>query len=146
MVRSLLVSIAIAGAFALVGCSTPSRTAQRCDVASLELVIANPLPYSGRTFCGQAFAIRPTNSRVTYLTESPSAPLPVDINDDRTTILVATKGSEVLGTVSDAPTAYYVEARIYPQKPCWEAASPDNICVPCVHPVTFHILRAKRAN
>jgi hypothetical protein len=144
--RCLLVSIAGASSFASVGCSTPSQAAQRCDVASLESVIANPLAYSGRTFCGKAFAIRPANSRVTYLIGSPSAPLPRDVNDDRTAILVATKGSQLLGRVPDVPTAYYIEAGIRPQTPCWTDAGPNNTCVPWIHPVSFHIQRAKRAN
>src|SRR5690348_1291735 len=94
--RYLLAVASRARAFAFVGCSTPLRTAQRCDVTSLESVIANPLAYSGRTFCGQAFAMRPINSRVMRLVEGPNVPRPDDVNGDRTAILVATKGSELL--------------------------------------------------
>jgi len=138
----VLLAVAAACAFALGSCSTPSRTERKCDVTTLGPILTDTLAYSDRTFCGQAFAVRQAYSRVTRLLATPND----QISYDETAIVVATKGSQLLGAVTEVPTAYYIEARVEPIKRCWETPSPDNgeTCVPWVRPVIFHILKARK--
>ena len=127
---------------ALMACSTGSQTAHRCDATSLEQVVANPLGYADRTFCGRAFAVRQENALVTRLVATPDSP----IDNNQTVIIVATDGVRRLAGVTTNPAAYYVEARIDPVRRCWDTPANANgeTCVPFVKPVIFHVTDAKR--
>jgi hypothetical protein len=126
----------------LAGCSTTPPEAGQCAATSIDQVLADPLAYTGKKYCGPAVATRPAGSRVIRLLSS----LDERLSYDQTTVLAASAGLHHLGGFNGDPASYYIEATIDPMTQCFAPPAPDNgeTCSPFARPVVFHITRARK--
>jgi hypothetical protein len=121
---------------AVAGCATPTEVSGDCAVTSLKEVIQKPLAYEGKWFCGEVLVARP--DRVIRVMS-----LPEEVSSYGTVLLA--RSSDLLGQIPAEPTAYYMEASIWPQTQCFEPAHlRSSECVPWARPVHLHIRSAQR--
>jgi hypothetical protein len=126
----------------LVGCAGVAGEDAACSTYSLGDLFADPLGYSGKTFCGEAYIYRVDRSVqiLRGLEDVPSYDL---------ALLVSSKTDRLLGELEKGRSAlFYIRATIDPdpQMECFQPPDPTNgeTCVPWARPIMVNLTHARR--
>jgi hypothetical protein len=124
-------------------CATGSqRSASRCDVISLAEIVAQPLMYAGKTYCGTVY-IRRVDNTVRILQRKDEQP------SSDFALLVTISGQSLLGRLGAVPRRFRIEATVDPQADCFRPRSDDpnddESCSPFAHPIFFQLHSARPA-
>lgn len=114
----------------------------RCQTSSLSSVIADPVSFQNKVYCGEAFIRR--GERTIWILQSPDEEPSYDVS-----LLVAVDGRSRLGQIDETPSHFLIRARIDPQVECFATRTDpldEEGCVPFRRPVYFHIISARRTS
>lgn len=111
-----------------------------CDTHALSSIIADPVSFQGKVYCGEAFIRR--GERTIWVLQSPDEEPSYEVS-----LLVAVEGRRALGQVDERPKPFFIRARIDPQIECFVTRTDpldEEGCVPFRRPVYLHIISARR--
>lgn len=119
-------------------CATSASDSDlRCAVRQFDEVVQDPTAYSGKLFCGEAFAVV-SERTVRILAKYDEMPPSDDL-----AFLVTIKSRPALAGLSEIPSKFYLEATIDPQEQCFLPSGSGEDCSPFRRPVFIHVLRAQ---
>src|SRR5918996_2933704 len=119
----LTLAIFTSFAAACVHITAPMHDARACDVSRIDDVLSNPLLYSGKWFCGNAFVVLQDRT-VRVLAKSED-----DLSND-IVLIVTNETTNRLGPFGERPKRYYLEAMVDPMAECFSTAENGEECTP----------------
>jgi hypothetical protein len=135
----LLKFLPLALLMSLGACATPTDAqAARCQVHEIADIVNRPVENADKVFCGNAYAVE-YGRGARILENAQDMPPSMDL-----AMVVTTRTTPLLDSLSDLPQEYYIEARIDPMLECFDPSASDEGCSPYRRPVTMHILAARK--